>query len=244
MENTEKLEDLAIIYEDNHILVVIKPQGEPCCADKSGDMDLLSRLKEYRKINEGKSGEAYVGLVHRLDRVTGGVMVYAKTTKAAARLSEQLQKNEFSKKYLAVVKGSPKQKSGKLENYLLKNAKTNKVDVVGQAVSGAKRAELDYNVRTVMEKFSLVEIDLVTGRSHQIRAQFAHIGHALLGDKKYGGWPEKDLALWAYELKFKHPTQDGVMKFVVNPPEDGVWEKFDFGRVSHKSDKKQGTRNA
>jgi len=240
-ENTEKNKsvpsEIAIIHEDNHIIVVIKPQGLPCCADKSGDMDLLTQLKEYRKTNEGKSGEAFVGLVHRLDRVTGGVMVYAKTTKAAARLSEQLQNGGFFKRYLAVVKGTPKIKNGKLENHLLKNSKTNKVDVVGVAVTGAKRAELNYNVRTVLEKFSLVEIDLVTGRSHQIRAQFAHIGHALLGDKKYGGWPEPELALWAHELRFKHPTQDDMLKFVVNPPEIGVWEKFDFGRVSHKTNK-------
>ncbi|MCL2755809.1 MAG: RluA family pseudouridine synthase [Firmicutes bacterium] len=228
------MNELAIIYEDNHILVVIKPQGLPCCADKSEDMDLLTMLKEHRKANEEKPGEAFVGLVHRLDRVTGGVMVYAKTTKAAARLSEQLKNGEFYKKYLTIVKGSPKERSGKLENHLLKNSKTNKVDIVGAAVSGAKRAELDYNVRTVLEKVSLVEVELVTGRSHQIRAQFSHIGNPVLGDKKYGGWPEKELALWAHELKFKHPTQDQVMAFVVNPPEDEPWTKFDFNRKAHK----------
>ena len=226
--------DLPIIFEDNHIVVVIKPVNMPSQEDASGDADLLTAIKDYRKIKDNKQGEAFIGLVHRLDRVTGGVMVFAKTSKAAARLGEQLKQGEFTKKYLAIVNGIPKQNSATLKHYLWKNEQKNIVEVVGQAVSGAKYAELAYRILHQTEKTALVEVELVTGRSHQIRVQMAKIGHPLVGDAKYG----KDrgrLALWAYELGFNHPTSGDRMKFVVNPPETEPWDKFDFARKSHKT---------
>ena len=177
----------SIIFEDNHIIVVIKQQNIPTQEDASGDPDLLNALKQYRKVKENKTGEAYVGMVHRLDRVTGGVMVFAKTSKAASRLSEQFKANDVTKKYLAIVGGVPKQQVAKLEHYLLKNENKNKVEVVGQAVTGAKRAELTYRIIGQGTEISLVEVDLVTGRSHQIRVQLAAIGHPIINDLKYGG---------------------------------------------------------
>ena len=220
------MEKFSIIHEDNHIIVVIKPQNVPTQEDESGDKDLLTMVKEYME-------RPFCGLVHRLDRPTGGVMVFAKTSKAAARLSAQLQDGRFQKTYLAVVVGEPKQRSGELVDHLLKNPKTNIVDVVPFATKDAKEARLTYRLLKTHTKVSLVEIKLLTGRSHQARVQMARIGCPIFGDAKYGGdklakgW---NLALWAYELKFEHPTTQDVMKFVVNPPETTPWDRFPFER--------------
>jgi len=228
--------DLNIIHEDNHIIVVIKPQNVPTQEDESGDPDMLTILKEHM-------GRPFCGLVHRLDRPTGGVMVFAKTSKAAARLCAQIQDGRFQKKYLAVVLGEPKQRSGELVDYLLKNSKTNVVEVVPSATKDAKRAELTYKLLNTKNQVSLVEICLLTGRSHQARVQMAHLGHPIFGDAKYGGdklakgW---NLALWAYELKFEHPTTQDTLKFVVNPPETTPWDKFDFQRKPAKNPLSQG----
>jgi len=223
----------SVIFEDNHIIVVIKPQNIPTQADESGDEDLLSQIKKYIKEKAEKPGEAFCGLVHRLDRVTGGVMVFAKTSKAAARLSAEIRDGRFHKKYLAVVVGEPKERQGKLVDWLLKNSKTNVVETVPSATNGAKRAELDYKVINITKQVSLVEIDLLTGRSHQARVQMAHLGFPIFGDAKYGGttlakgW---NLALWAYELSFEHPTTKDNLKFIVNPPDTVPWNRFDFTR--------------
>jgi 23S rRNA pseudouridine1911/1915/1917 synthase len=225
-----------VIYEDNHLVVVIKPQNMPTQADDSGDLDLLNQIKQYIKESAGKTGEAFCGLVHRLDRVTGGVMVFTKTSKAAARLSEQLKDGKFTKKYLAVVLGEPPLREATLVDYLLKNEKKNIVEVVPSATTGAKRAELRYKVRNITNAVSLVEVDLITGRSHQVRVQMSKIGCPVFGDTKYGGdklakgW---NLALWAYELVFTHPTNGDTMRFIVNPPETTPWDKFDFKRIKH-----------
>ncbi len=217
-------QDLIIVYEDNHILVVVKPQGVPCCPDGTLDIDLLTLIKEYRKINENKAGDAYVGLVHRLDRPTGGVMVYAKTSKAAERLCQMVKNHEIEKKYLAIVEGKLRDTNGELVNYLRKNPKTNTVEVVGMAMEGAKRAALKYKVLDYYEDKSLVDIDLETGRTHQIRVQFSTLGNPLIGDHKYGKAQGKtDLALWAYQLKFVHPVTKETMMFRVFTPEDSVF---------------------
>jgi len=230
--------DLAVVFEDNHIIVVIKPQNVPCCPDETKDLDLLTQIKEHIKISESKQGGVYCGLVHRLDRVTGGVMVYAKTSKAAARLSEQIKDGTFEKTYLAVVVGEPKHRQAQLVDYLYKNEAKNTVSVVPFATTGAKRAELNYKVINIQKQVSLISVKLVTGRSHQIRVQMANIGNPIFGDAKYGGdklgkgW---NIALWAQELRFVHPTTGDVMKFVVNPPETVPWTSFDFDRKSHKN---------
>ena len=229
------MEQLNIAYEDNHIMVVVKPQNIPTQEDESKDKDLLTMIKEYIKERDNKPGNVYVGLVHRLDRPTGGVMVFAKTSKAASRLSEQIKKGEFQKTYLTVVNGKPREKRSKLINYLQKNARTNTVQVVPELTTNAKRAELEYEVLDEKEKVSLLKVNLFTGRSHQIRVQMKHIGCPVYGDVKYGGdilAKGHNLALWAYELRFIHPTTKENMTFKVYPPEDIVpWKVFNLNIV-------------
>lgn len=229
------MEELNVVYEDNHIIVVIKPQNIPTQEDESKDKDLLTMVKEYIKVKENKPGNVYVGLVHRLDRPTGGLMIFAKTSKAASRLTQEIHTNDFKKRYLTVVVGKPRDKRAKLVNYLMKNSRTNTVQVVPELTTNAKRAELEYQVLDEKEKVSLVEVQLLTGRSHQIRVQMKHIGCPVYGDVKYGGdslAKGHNLALWAYELKFVHPTTKENMTFKCYPPEDIVpWNVFNLNIV-------------
>lgn len=219
-----------ILYEDNHVIVVLKSQNVPSQADESGDKDMLTMVKEYIKEKYNKPGNVYVGLVHRLDRPTGGVMVFAKTSKAAARLSEQFKNKEAEKTYFAVVCGTLKAKQTKLVNYLLKDEKNNIVKVVPMATTGAKRAELDYTVLEEKDGFSLLKVKLETGRGHQIRVQLSTIGNPIYGDQKYGkDMPKANLNLFAVELKFKHPTTGDTMVFRAYPPENlKAWNLFDL----------------
>ena len=227
-------EDLIVLYEDNHVIVVLKPQNIPSCEDESKDKDLLTVIKEYIKVKEKKEGNVYVGLVHRLDRPTGGVMVYAKSSKAAARLSEQMKNGDFQKIYSAVLVGAPKEKEGTLKNYLKKNPINNMVYVTPQTVEGAKYAELEYKVLEENGGLSLALIKLHTGRSHQIRVQFSNIGTPVYGDMRYGG--EKavkgKLALWATSLSFSHPVSKERLCFKIEPPEDEKpWRDFDLNKT-------------
>ena len=229
------MEELNVVYEDNHIIVVIKPQNVPTQEDESHDKDLLTMVKEYIKVKENKPGNVFVGLVHRLDRPTGGIMVFAKTSKAASRLTQEMHTGDFKKRYLTVVVGKPREKRAKLVNYLLKNARTNTVQVVPELTTNAKRAELDYVVLDEKEKVSLLDVNLATGRSHQIRVQLKNIGCPVYGDVKYGGdklAKGHNLALWAYELKFVHPTTKENMTFKCYPPEDITpWNVFNLDIV-------------
>lgn len=229
------MEELNVVYEDNHVIVVIKPQNIPTQEDDSKDKDLLTMVKEYIKVKENKPGNVYVGLVHRLDRPTGGLMVFAKTSKAASRLTQEMHTDDFKKRYLTVVVGKPKEKRAKLVNYLIKNARTNTVQVVPELTTGAKRAELEYEVIAEKDKVSLVDVRLLTGRSHQIRVQMKYLGCPVYGDVKYGGdtlAKGHNLALWAYELKFVHPTTKENMTFKCYPPEDMIpWSVFNLDIV-------------
>ena len=180
-------EDLIVLYEDNHVIVVLKPQNVPSCEDETKDKDMLTVIKEHIKERENKQGNVYVGLVHRLDRPTGGVMVYAKSSKAAARLSEQMKTGDFEKKYAAVLTGTPREKDATLTNYLKKNPINNMVYVCPQGTEGAKFAELEYNILEEKNGLSLALVKLHTGRSHQIRVQMANIGTPVYGDMRYGG---------------------------------------------------------
>lgn len=227
------VEDIKILFEDNHILVVVKPQNVPVQGDISGDDDFLSILKRYIKEKYNKPNNVYLALVHRLDRPTGGVMVFAKTSKAAERLCEAIRNGEITKKYLAVVLNRPRIKKDRLVHFLKKNEATNTVMVVPELTDGAKRAELEYEVlESVADKISIVRVHLLTGRSHQIRVQMATIGCPVFGDVRYGG--DKlakgfNLALWAYELNFKHPVTGANLVFKVFPPEDKEpWKKFNL----------------
>ena len=222
--------NLTVLYEDNQIIVVVKPQNVPTQADSSGDKDLLTMIKEYVKEKYDKPGEVYIGLVHRLDRPTGGVMVFARTSKAAARLQEQMKTGLFEKKYLAVTVGVPRDRQGRLSQYLVKDEKNNMVRVVPAAVEGAKKAELEYKVLEIAGSVALVDIRLITGRSHQARVQMQSLGTPIFGDAKYGGdklAKGHNLALWAYELRFYHPVNKNPVVFKVFPPTDEVpWNVF------------------
>lgn len=212
---------LEVIYEDNHIIVVKKPFNIPTQGDSSGDESLLDMVKNYIKEKYNKTGNVYVGLVHRLDRPTGGIMVFAKTSKAAKRLCEDIKNHNFEKKYIAVLSGVPKAKSGRLENYLKKDEKNNTVHLATQSEEGSKLATLNYKVLEYNEKYSLVEIDLETGRSHQIRVQMSANKTPIFADFKYGkGVKNINLALFAYKLKFTHPTTKKLMTFIATPPTD------------------------
>ena len=227
------MEDFIILHEDNHIIVVLKPQNVPSCEDESKDMDMLTMIKEYIREKYNKQGNVYLGLVHRLDRPTGGVMVFAKSSKAASRLSEQLRDGDFEKRYLAVTVGSPREEKATLTHYMKKNAVNNMVYVCPPTVQGAKFAELEYNVLEKNSDLALVDVRLHTGRSHQIRVQMGAIGHPLYGDMRYGGEKAKKghLALWAYYLSFTHPVSKERMVFRVQPPKDNTpWNIFDTER--------------
>lgn len=229
------VEDLNIVYEDNHLIVVVKPQNVPTCADETGDPDILNVIKEYLIKTYDKKGDAYVGLVHRLDRPTGGVMVFAKTSKAASRLCETIKIGELDKRYFAILVGAPKEKQANyFTSYLKKDTDRNMVYVVPMSETGAKKAVLSYKVLDENESLSLVDIKLYTGRSHQIRVQMASLGTPLFGDQKYGGDKTPvgfNLALWATELKFVHPVTKEKMVFRVYPPVDDVpWKFFDVKR--------------
>ncbi len=225
--------ELNVVYEDNHLLVVVKPQNVLSQQDSTNDEDMLSMCKEYIKNKSNKPGEAFVGLVHRLDRPTGGLMVFAKTSKAASRLSEQIKNGEFSKEYLTVVVGRPREASAKLTHYLKKDEINNVVRVVPMLESGAKKCELIYKTLDYNDKLSLLNVKLLTGRSHQIRVQMSTIGNPVFGDVKYKGDIVKgyNLALWAYKLVFIHPTTKQVLNFVCYPPEDEIpWNYFNLNK--------------
>ncbi len=223
-------DDLIVLYEDNHVIVVLKPQNVPSCEDETKDKDLLTVIKEHIKEKENKQGNVYVGLVHRLDRPTGGVMVYAKSSKAAARLSEQMQNGDFEKKYAAVLAGELKTKRATLTNYLKKNPINNMVYVCPPVTEGAKFAELEYDVLEEKSGLTLALIKLHTGRSHQIRVQMANVGAPVYGDMRYGGEKAKKgkLALWAVSLSFTHPVSKERLCFKIQPPTDLIpWKYFD-----------------
>ena len=227
------MEDLIILHEDNHIIVVLKPQNVPSCEDESKDPDMLSIIKEYIRVTYNKTGNVYLGLVHRLDRPTGGVMVFAKSSKAASRLSEQLRDGDFEKRYLSVLVGTPKEEKATLTHYMKKNAVNNMVYVCPATVQGAKFAELEYQLLDKKDGLSLVDVRLHTGRSHQIRVQMNAIGTPVYGDMRYGGEKAKKgyLALWAYYLSFTHPVSKERMVFRVQPPKDNTpWNAFDTER--------------
>ena len=216
-----------ILYEDNHLIVAVKPAGILSQSDGSDAPDMLTILKAYIKEKYNKPGEVYLGLVHRLDRPVSGVMVFARTSKAASRLSEQIRTRKVDKIYRAVVQGKM-DASGSIENYILKDSSTNTVSVHDREVPGSKYAALDYKTVKTLEDRSLVEIKLGTGRAHQIRAQFANSGHPLLGDRRYGDtafW-SGDIALQAFRLEFDHPTKGERMSFEIGVPEGQPWVSF------------------
>lgn len=218
--------EIPVLYLDNHLLAVVKPCNMPVQADSSGDLDLLSALKKYIGEKFNKPGAVYLGLVHRLDRPVGGVMVFARTSKAAERLSRDFAGHDLEKRYLAVVKGdlaAPRE----LDDYLVKDPKSGMVRVCGADTEGAKRARLRTTPIARRENTTLTDVELFTGRAHQIRVQHMNAGHPLWGDARYGGGkPGEQIALWAYKLTVTHPTQKVPVALRVLPPEEGIWTAY------------------
>ncbi len=223
------MQELQILYEDNHIIVVIKPYNVAVQEDESKDEDMLTKIKNYIKVRDNKPGNVFLGLVHRLDRPTGGVMVFAKTSKAAARLTSQLKNKVMHKNYLTVVNGKPQLAFNKLTTYLKKDEKTNTVSIVPKLEKDSKEAVLEYNVLSTKDNLSLIEVNLITGRSHQIRVQMsAQLNTPIYADFKYGDKKHKaNLALWAYKLTFAHPITKQNMVFKAEPDyTNSIFVKF------------------
>jgi len=223
-----------ILYEDNHLLVVEKPANILSQADRTGDPDMLSLLKEDLKRRYNKPGNVYLGLVHRLDRPVGGIMVFAKTSKAAARLSRQIADGSFEKIYLAVLSGILPQTSGQLVHFLRKDSSRNMITATYNEVPGSKKAVLDYQVLGYSGNRTLVRVDLKTGRPHQIRVQFAAEGYPLVGDRRYGIRPTQQMpiGLWAHQIGFNHPTLRDWLVFSLDPPKTKpAWDGFDWSQI-------------
>ena len=221
------MNNLKIIYEDNHIIVVEKIPNIPSQADKTGDVDMLSLIKNYIKEKYEKKGNVYLGLVHRLDRPVGGVMIFAKTSKAASRLSEQVRTKQFQKEYLVVVDGKFEKENNILEDYLLKNGQKNISKVVKEGTKNSKYAKLEYETLKYNEEIdlSLLKIKLHTGRHHQIRVQLSSRNHSIYGDQKYGSRGRgKQIALWAYKLTIIHPISKKEMTFISVPEKNRTWK--------------------
>ncbi len=223
--------DLKIFYEDNHIIVCYKPRGILSQADNTKDLDMLTIIKNYIKEKYNKPGNVYLGLVHRLDRNTDGIMVFAKTSKAASRLSNDIKNDLFHKKYLAVVEG-------RLEGSAILNDMLYYDEIKKKAfiknVAGSKQASLKYEVLDYKNNKTLLDITLYTGRHHQIRCELAHIGHPIIGDLKYGskiGFGD-NYALTAYNLSIMHPTKREKMEFKFIPSDD-FYNTFDLIKIKN-----------
>jgi len=223
----EKYQNINILYEDNHIIVVNKPANMPVCSDESKDTDLLSKLKEYIKNKYNKPGNVYLGLIHRLDRPVEGVMVFAKTSKAASRLSSQIQNKQFKKTYYAVVENKPP-KEGTFTDYLYKEEKTNTSYVTNE--NKGKKSILEFKSINNKDNLTIVKINLLTGRHHQIRVQFSHNGYPLYGDHKYNkkfiNDSKENIALIAKYLSFYHPTTKELLKFEIDLPKKYPYNLF------------------
>lgn len=217
-----------VLFEDNHILVIEKPVNVPVQEDDSHDPDVLNELKNWLKVTHQKPGNVYLGLVHRLDRPVGGVMVFAKTSKAAARLAKQVQDRTLDKTYVAITQNGPLKPTDHWMDYLVKNHKTNRVQVTSPSTKDAKKAILSYELLQQNDHLSFVKVHLETGRSHQIRVQFSSRNFPLWGDQRYNKQAKvgQQIALWAYQLSFDHPITKQRLTFEVKPPNVYPWEVF------------------
>ena len=217
------MNNLNILYEDNHLIVVVKPPNILSQKDYTNDLDIMTIIKNYIKEKYQKPGNVFLGLVHRLDRPVGGIMVFAKTSKAASRLSKQISEGQMQKSYYAVVNGYLQNKQGTLKDKL---EKTEDKKVLINTPNG-KEAILNYQVIKEQNNLSLVDIELITGRYHQIRVQFSSRGHTLYGDQLYGKQDKKQIALFAYKLSFFHPVTKELMTFEERP-QGTIWEEFNI----------------
>ncbi len=213
-----------ILHEDNHLIIINKLPGEIVQGDKTGDEPLLEKVRNYLKETYKKPGNVFCGLVHRIDRPVSGAVIFAKTSKALARMNEAVKERNISKIYWALVEKAPPKSDGRLQHYLMKNEKLNKSFVVPATREGGKKAELDYKVLGNTERYTLLEVTLHTGRHHQIRVQLSAMGSVIKGDLKYGARranPNGSISLHAHELTFVHPTTKEKIE-VIAPPFDAI----------------------
>jgi len=218
-----------VLYEDNHIIIVNKRPSEIVQGDKTGDEPLSERVKEYIKKKYKKPGDVFLGVVHRLDRPVSGIVIFARTSKALTRLNEMLREKQIKKTYWAVSANLPREESEHLTHYLVKDEKKNKSHVTKEGKKGAKKAELFYTHIKGSDKYHLMEVELQTGRHHQIRAQLAHMGCPIRGDVKYGAQrtnKDASIHLHARKIEFLHPVKKEIIQLIADPPDDPLWNYF------------------
>lgn len=223
------IEFLDVLYEDNHIIAVNKKPGDIVQGDKTGDAPLSDFVKQYIKVKANKPGEVFLGTVHRIDRPVSGIVLFAKTSKALARLNEMFQKKEIKKTYWAVVKNKPPQTAGTLEHFLLKDEAKNKSKAHVNQVKNSLQSVLEYKVIASSDKYFLLEVNPHTGRHHQIRAQLSAMGCPIKGDLKYGADRSNENAsihLHARSIRFMHPIKKEIVNIEANPPKDNLWTAF------------------
>lgn len=220
------LHPAAVIYEDNHLLVVNKAPGQLVQGDKTGDIPLLDLAKAYLKEKYKKPGEVFLGVVHRLDRPTSGVIVFARTSKALTRLNQAFKERKVFKHYWAIVEGTNLPKEKKLQHWLVRNSKQNKSYAHNKEVPSSKEASLSFRLHTTLNRYSCLSIQLHTGRHHQIRTQLSAIGHVIKGDLKYGAArsnQDGSICLHARSLELVHPVKKVMLKWTADPPKDVLW---------------------
>ncbi len=220
---------MQVLYEDNHIIIVSKLSGEIVQGDKTGDSPLSDIVAAYLKEKYSKPGNVFVGVPHRLDRPVSGLVVLAKTSKALSRLNEMFRVGSVDKRYLAIVKNRPKQPEGRLENWLVRNEKQNRSYAYDKEVPGSKQAILNYKLVASSVNYHLLEIELLTGRHHQIRCQLAKMGCPIKGDLKYGAErsnPDGSISLHAFHVTFEHPVSHEMIDVKAPLPEDSLWQSF------------------
>lgn len=223
---------MQVVYEDNHIIIVNKQSGEIVQGDKTGDRPLSDIVKEYLKEKYHKPGNVFLGVVHRLDRPVAGLVMFAKTSKALPRLNNMFRDGEVHKTYWAIVKNAPKSEEGMLENWLVRNEKQNKSYAYGHEVPNSKKALLKYREISHTDNYHLLEIQLMTGRHHQIRCQLAAMGCAIKGDLKYGASrsnPDGSISLLAHKIEFVHPVSKEEISVEAPVPDDNLWQAISHG---------------
>lgn len=223
------IEDSDVLYEDNHLIIVNKKNGEIVQGDRTGDWPLSEKVRSYLTHKYNKPGNAYIGVCHRLDRPVSGAIVFTKTSKALRRMNEIFKNKEAHKVYWAIVKNLPPETEGNLVHYLVRKSEKNRSIAYPKEVPGSKRAELNYRVVSRSDQYYLLEVELLTGRHHQIRCQLAAIGCPIKGDLKYGfprSNPGAGISLHARQLSFIHPVQKTPIEVVCPVPDDPLWEVF------------------
>ncbi len=220
---------MQVLYEDNHIIIVSKRAGEIVQGDKTGDVPLSETVAAYLKEKYSKPGNVFVGVPHRLDRPVSGVVVLAKTSKALSRLNDMFRAGSVDKRYLAIVKNKPEEPQGRLENWLVRNEKQNRSYAYDKEVPGSKKAVLNYKLVASSVNYNLLEVELLTGRHHQIRCQLAKMGCPIKGDLKYGAErsnPDGSISLHAFHVTFEHPVLHEMIDVKAPLPDDSLWQSF------------------